>query len=391
MTISRSERTRLQIKQAAEELFSRLGFEMTSVANICRTCGLSNGAFYRHYSGKDQVFKEIVQDIKRDFESVLSSINGSKPRERLFNLYRSVFDILWNSRRKFRAFHEAEYRFPEVESSVDKAYQEAISAALMKDNDFTLPLKWFFVGSSRFAAIYWILYNDTRVPDSTVESLVNFTLCGFVNSPDFDEASLEFELKRAEPESDSKAKDAILLAAEKLMGRKGYFETSIYDITSNAGYGQGTFYLYFESKEKLLQELVLQANRNLRRTLRTASSGVSGRLNMEIRSYKAFLEFMDLHKELYNIVREAEFIQPETARFYYERLLTSYISALEEARSSGDIRPIDPRDLGVFLMGAGHFMGLDLLFNERKNPDEWNDYLREFAVLISKGYGGACI
>jgi AcrR family transcriptional regulator len=391
LTISRSERTRLQIKQAAEELFSRLGFEMTSVANICRTCGLSNGAFYRHYSGKEQVFKEIVQDIKIDFESVLSSISGSEPRERLFNLYRSVFDILWNSKRKFMAFHEAEYRFPEVENSVDRTYQEALSVALMRESNFTLPLKWFFVGSSRFAAIYWIVYNGTRVPDSTVKSLVEFTLGGFINSQDFDEGSLEFDLKRLEPGGDSKAKEAILLAAEKLMGQKGYFETSIYDITSSAGYGQGTFYLYFESKEKLLQELVLQANRNLRRTLKTASAGISGRLNMEMRSYKAFLQFMDLHKELYNIVRESEFVQPETGRFYYERLLTSYINALEEAKSSGDIRPIDLRDLGVFLMGVGHFMGLDLLFNERKNSSEWNDYLRELAILMAKGYGGACI
>ena len=145
MTISRSERTRLQIKQAAEELFSRLGFEMTSVANICRTCGLSNGAFYRHYSGKEQVFKEIVQDIKIDFESVLSSISGSEPRERLFNLYRSVFDILWNSKRKFMAFHEAEYRFPEVENSVDRTYQEALSVALMRESNLTLPLNWLVV------------------------------------------------------------------------------------------------------------------------------------------------------------------------------------------------------------------------------------------------------
>ena len=135
----------------------------------------------------------------------------------------------------------------------------------------------------------------------------------------------------------------------------------------------------------------MQANRNLRRTLKTASAGISGRLNMEMRSYKAFLQFMDLHKELYNIVRESEFVQPETGRFYYERLLTSYINALEEAKSSGDIRPIDLRDLGVFLMGVGHFMGLDLLFNERKNSSEWNDYLRELAILMAKGYGGACI
>ncbi|KUK80400.1 MAG: Transcriptional regulator [Mesotoga prima] len=390
MKISRSERTRLQIKQAAEELFSRLGFEMTSVANICRTCGLSNGAFYRHYAGKEQVFKEIVQDIKAEFEAATTSITGRDSRERLFNLYRTVFNILWGSRKKFIAFHEAEYRFPDVESSVDKIYKDSLlSTVSIGKSTLSLPELWFLVGSSRFTAIYWIIYNGTRVPDSTVESLVDFTLGGFVKSQQFDREALDFTFDRTKASGGTKAKEVILLAAEKLMGEKGYFETSIYDITSRAGYGQGTFYLHFESKEKLLQELVYQANRNLRRTMRDAVSGVEGRLNREIRSYKAFLLFMDVHKELYNIVRESEFVQPETGRFYYERLLTSYISSLEEARFKNEIRQIDSRDLGVFLMGIGHFMGLDLLFGNEKEYEKWDEYLIELASLMAKGYGGA--
>lgn len=390
MKISRSERTRLQIKEAAEELFSRLGFEMTSVANICRTCGLSNGAFYRHYTGKEQVFKEIVQDIKTRFESASTMVTGHTTKEKLYNLYRTVFDILWESRRKFIAFHEAEYRFTDVESSVDKTYKDAFLSTVLDDrSSLSMPELWFLIGSSRFAAIYWIIYNDTRVPDSTVRSLVDFTLNGFVKSEELDLRSLDFTLDRVRANGEGKAKEVILLAAEKLMGEKGYFGTSIYDITSKAGYGQGTFYLHFESKGKLLQELVYQANRSLRRTMRDAVSGVEGRLNKEIRSFKAFLLFMDVHKELYNIVRESEFVQPETGRFYYERLLTSYISALEEARLKDEIKPIDSRDLGVFLMGIGHFMGLDLLFKLKKDYEKWNDYLLELASLMMKGYGGA--
>ncbi len=389
MRISRSDRTKLQIKQAAEELFSRLGFELTSVANICRTCGLSNGAFYRHYSGKEQVFKEIVHDIKTDFESALSTISGNREDERLFNSFRSVFDTLWNSKKKFMAFHEAEYRFPEVESSVNSTYQEALIKALkIEGSTISLPKKWFLVGSSRFTAIYWIIFNGVRVPDSTIESLVDFSMNGFIASPsDFELSSLDLDLGNIDFSGDIKAKDVLLQSAEKLIGEKGYFETSIYDITSHAGYGQGTFYLYFESKEKLLEELVLQANRRLRRTMRQASESIKGRLNKEIRSYKAFLVFMNSHKELYNIVRESEFVLPETGRFYYEKLLTSYISALKESRDKGEIRNIDPRDLGVFLMGIGHFMGLDLLFVDNR-PKDWDGYLKEIAALMTKGYGG---
>ena len=111
---------------------------MTSVANICRTCGLSNGAFYRHYTGKEQVFKEIVQDIKTRFESAsASSVMGNTIEEKLYNLYRKVFDILWESRRKFIAFHEAEYRFPDVENSVDKTYKDALLSTVINDRSPT--------------------------------------------------------------------------------------------------------------------------------------------------------------------------------------------------------------------------------------------------------------
>jgi len=96
---------------------------------------------------------------------------------------------------------------------------------------------------------------------------------------------------------------------------------------------------------------------------------------------------MNSHKELYNIVRESEFVLPETGRFYYEKLLTSYISALKESQDKGEIRNIDPRDLGVFLMGIGHFMGLDLLFVDNR-PKDWDGYLKEIAALMTKGYGG---
>jgi hypothetical protein len=99
-----------------------------------------------------------------------------------------------------------------------------------------------------FTAIYWIIYNGTRVPDSTVESLVDFTLGGFVKSEQFDREALDFTFDRTKASGGTKAKEVILLAAERLMGEKGYFETSIYDITSRAGYGQGTFYLHFEAK-----------------------------------------------------------------------------------------------------------------------------------------------
>jgi len=40
---------------------------------------------------------------------------------------------------------------------------------------------------------------------------------------------------------------AILAAAEKVIGEKGYNDASIGQITSEAGVAQGTFYIYFNT------------------------------------------------------------------------------------------------------------------------------------------------
>jgi AcrR family transcriptional regulator len=49
---------------------------------------------------------------------------------------------------------------------------------------------------------------------------------------------------------------AILRAAEEVIGAQGYAAAGIADITRAAGIAQGTFYIYFDSKEHVFRELV---------------------------------------------------------------------------------------------------------------------------------------
>src|SRR5437899_12449265 len=66
-----------------------------------------------------------------------------------------------------------------------------------------------------------------------------------------------------------------LEAAEKLFAQKGYFDTSIVDITQAADVALGTFYLYFPSKLAIFQELVQLLNRSLRTQRREAAVGLT--------------------------------------------------------------------------------------------------------------------
>ena len=111
-----------------------------------------------------------------------------------------------------------------------------------------------------------------------------------------------------------RTRQKILDAAEREIGRKGFAEASISTITAEAAVGQGTFYLYFRSKEDVLRELVLRMGRRLRRHLTLAVADAPSRLEAERRGLRAFLEFVRANPDLYRVVAESQFVDQAVFR-----------------------------------------------------------------------------
>lgn len=57
----RSEQTRTEIIQAALTCFAESGYEHASVAQICQQAGVSKGAFYHHFPGKQALFLVLME------------------------------------------------------------------------------------------------------------------------------------------------------------------------------------------------------------------------------------------------------------------------------------------------------------------------------------------
>lgn len=62
-------------------------------------------------------------------------------------------------------------------------------------------------------------------------------------------------------------KTDIFKAARELFYTKGFKDTNISEIAKQAGIGVGTFYNYFESKEKLFLEVYIKENKDLKMRL----------------------------------------------------------------------------------------------------------------------------
>lgn len=76
---------------------------------------------------------------------------------------------------------------------------------------------------------------------------------------------------------DPAKRDAILAAATDLFGKRPYHEVRLDDIAAAAKLGKGTVYLYFDSKDDLYSELIVDAFRRLLSKLESHVEASHGR------------------------------------------------------------------------------------------------------------------
>lgn len=150
----------------------------------------------------------------------------------------------------------------------------------------------------------------------------------------------------------------ILRAAEQEFGNESFFRASISGITRRAGIAQGTFYIYFQSKEDVLRELVRHMGRELRRMLTRSIDPGLPRLEAERQGLAAFMRFVAEHENLYRVVQQSLFVDEEVYKGYYYDFARGYVSALEKSVDSGEIRSGKLEVWAWILMGLGHFLGL---------------------------------
>jgi AcrR family transcriptional regulator len=165
-----------------------------------------------------------------------------------------------------------------------------------------------------------------------------------------------------------RTRQRILDAAEREIGRKGFAEASISTITMEAAVGQGTFYLYFRSKEDVLRELVLRMGRRLRRHLTLATAEAPNRMEAERRGLRAFLEFVRDNPDLYRVVAESQFVDPAIFKRYYEEFAASYRTGLQAAQKRGEISAGDAEVRAWALMGISDMVGRRFALWDAKAP-----------------------
>lgn len=177
----------------------------------------------------------------------------------------------------------------------------------------------------------------------------------------------------------------ILSAAAQEIYEKGYYNTSISDITKRAGVGTGTFYNYFESKYNLYKFLLLQCSHIIRKHLSQSIRGCKTRREAEEVGLRSWLQFVRENRYVYHVIWESMYIDKSLFVDYYVSFARAYMEGINTAKAEGEVRPeIDSEVLAYTLMGASNFLGLSWgLFKDY--PINVEKVVESFMYIINGG------
>jgi AcrR family transcriptional regulator len=95
-SLSKGERTRLGIMEAAYELFLIQGYAATSMRQIAKRANLALGGIYNHFASKEAIFSELIMDRHpyRQILPIMLDTNTADPETFVRSAARTMVDEL---------------------------------------------------------------------------------------------------------------------------------------------------------------------------------------------------------------------------------------------------------------------------------------------------------
>jgi AcrR family transcriptional regulator len=167
--------------------------------------------------------------------------------------------------------------------------------------------------------------------------------------------------RQSRDERASEARETIFRAAAQVVGKHGYADASINRITEAAGIAQGTFYLYFESRQVLFDELLPHVGKDMLHFIRDRVKGAKDVLDTEEKGFRAFFEYLKENPGFFRILNEAEVAAPVAHKIHFKLLADHYVESLGRGLKSGEITNFDRSELETLayvLMSARSYLYL---------------------------------
>jgi len=328
-TITRTPRPRdrkEQIIKAAGDLFYRRGYQNVSTGAIAESVGITAGALYRHFSGKQDLLAQALIDVfergttvveddtEGDLETMVAGLAATAGARR-------DLGILWNR----EARHLDEHHRGQIQERFF-AFFERFSAQLGHlrpelTKDDTDLLSWCALGVLTSPS-----YHSTAMDLPDVIELLTRTCMAVCTTPLGTTTNGAVAPAAATGLSPQSRHESILAAATRLFYERGYKSVTMDDIGSEVGITSTAVYKYFDSKAELLSATIARASEPLQlglsRALAAASTPSEGLHN----ALDAYIDFALVHHDLVGILVSEVTNLPDAQRHGVRRAQHDYVA-----------------------------------------------------------------
>ena len=171
-------------------------------------------------------------------------------------------------------------------------------------------------------------------------------------------------------------------AAMRVVSRKGYDHVTVQDIADEAGVAKGTVYLYFKSREDVLEKTMSFSFEEFHILIREAiGRGTTFRDRVE-QVVRAQLEYFERQQEFFRLyLAMAEPLGERRLRKHasYRTHIGQLVSMVEMAVENDEVRAQPPERIAIALASVVRDIGLQRMTEKNKRPiAEDIEFVRDF-------------
>jgi AcrR family transcriptional regulator len=184
---ARGQATRIRLLEAAERVFSDLGYNDASIVKITEAAGVGQGTFYLYFLGKAEIFDELVRDLNRRVRRAMSEAaqRGATRTEAEVLGFHAFFLFTAEHPALYRIIRQAEFASPAtLQFHYDKlvegyvvALERAMDAGEIARRDPEV-LAWALMGIGELIGMRYILWAGRRdVPEHVLGEIERIIRC----------------------------------------------------------------------------------------------------------------------------------------------------------------------------------------------------------------------
>ncbi len=129
---------RKAILEAAKDIFISNGFNNNSMMDISRKAGVGYGTLYTHFSGRDDIFKHLLNDIVADFDRLVSRSYEPASVSEVEKRISEEISYLLNLARMHRALLKVANEAIGQSATIEKYWQDLFQRYIDKSyNDYS--------------------------------------------------------------------------------------------------------------------------------------------------------------------------------------------------------------------------------------------------------------